>query len=298
MKRSASCLFPSREPSGLTGGASGMGGIPLSTTHLTIGLVWWLLWMAVCGLVVVFAPAPARAQTVAWAPSTAPGAQPASAPGSESAAMQRELETLLRGASDEVSRDVSTSQGARPRVEVVLGQLDPRLKLAPCDKVRAYLPNGARLWGRTRVGLRCEQGPVRWNVYWPLTVKVWAKAVVAVVPLKPGTILTAADLRIAEVDVAESISPAVLDPREIIGRSVIRGVAPGQGLRQDDVRLRRWFAAGDVVRITVKGSGFAATSEGQALAHGDEGQCVRIRVDSGRVLCARPIAERQAEVTL
>ncbi|HET6789269.1 MAG TPA: flagellar basal body P-ring formation chaperone FlgA, partial [Aquabacterium sp.] len=167
-----------------------------------------------------------------------------------------------------------------------------------CDKVRAYLPDGTRLWGRTRVGLRCEQGSVRWNVYWPLTVKVWAPAVVAVVPLKPGTILSAADLRISEVDVAESISPAVLDPREIIGRSVIRGIAPGQGLRQDDVRLRRWFAAGDVVKVTVKGAGFAASAEGQALSHGDEGQCVRIRVDSGRVLCARPMAERQAEVTL
>lgn len=290
MKRSAFCLFPSREPSGLTGGASGMGDIPLSTTHLTMGLVWWLLWMAVCVLVVAFAPAQARAQAVAWAPSTAPA--------TESATLQRELETLLRGATDQVSQDVASLPGARPRVEVVLGQLDPRLKLAPCDKVRAYLPNGTRLWGRTRVGLRCEQGSVRWNVYWPLTVKVWAPAVVAVVPLKPGTILSAADLRISEVDVAESISPAVLDPREIIGRSVIRGVAPGQGLRQDDVRLRRWFAAGDVVRITVKGSGFAATAEGQALSHGDEGQCVRIRVDSGRVLCARPMAERQAEVTL
>lgn len=280
-----------------------MGDIPLSTTHLTMGLVWWLLWMVVCGLAVLFAPAQARAQqTVAWAPATSggptPSPQEAPSSASESAALQRELETLLRGATDQVSKDVTALPGARPRVEVVLGKLDPRLKLAPCDKVRAYLPDGTRLWGRTRVGLRCEQGSVRWNVYWPLTVKVWAPAVVAVVPLKPGTILSAADLRISEVDVAESISPAVLDPREIIGRSVIRGIAPGQGLRQDDVRLRRWFAAGDVVKVTVKGAGFAASAEGQALSHGDEGQCVRIRVDSGRVLCARPMAERQAEVTL
>jgi len=48
--------------------------------------------------------------------------------------------------------------GMAPQIEVELGELDPRLKLAPCQRIRAYLPTGANLWGRSRVGLRCEQG--------------------------------------------------------------------------------------------------------------------------------------------
>src|SRR5947209_20275302 len=33
------------------------------------------------------------------------------------------------------------------RVDVQVGQLDPRLRLAPCQKVEPYLPAGTRLWG-------------------------------------------------------------------------------------------------------------------------------------------------------
>jgi flagella basal body P-ring formation protein FlgA len=183
-------------------------------------------------------------------------------------------------------------------VEVVLGKLDPRLKLAPCDKVNTYLPDGARLWGRTHVGMRCVKGAVPWNVYWPVTVKVWSSAVVATVPLKPGSIVTAADLRVSEVDLAESPSAAVVNLKDVIGRTVTRLIDPGRSLRVDDVRMRRWFAAGDPVRVVVQGEGFAATTQGVAISHGDEGQCARIRLEGQRVLCAQPVAAQLAEVTL
>jgi len=37
--------------------------------------------------------------------------------------------------------------------------------------------------GRTRIGLRCTQGATAWNVYLPLTVKVFAPALAAAAPL-------------------------------------------------------------------------------------------------------------------
>ena len=58
------------------------------------------------------------------------------------------------------------------RIEIEPGQLDPRLKLTPCRRIEPYLPTGSTAWGRTRVGLRCLQGPTRWNVYLPVTVRV------------------------------------------------------------------------------------------------------------------------------
>jgi flagellar basal body P-ring formation protein FlgA len=280
-----------------------VGDIPLTGANLTAGLLWLLLWAAVC-LLAMFSSS-GHAQSVAWAaPSAAVGSagstQPEPAPREAPAlgGIQQELVNMLKGRSDQVNLEGVLPAGVRPRVEVVLGQLDPRLKLAPCEKVNAYLPEGSRLWGRTRVGLRCEQGSVHWNVYWPVTVRVWGPAVVAVVPLKPGSLVSAADLRLAEVDLAESNSPAILKAEEVIGRSVVRVIEPGQGLRQDDVRMRRWFAAGEPVEVMVRGEGFAIASGGTALSHGDEGQCARIRVDSGRVLCGRPVGERRAEVAL
>ena len=184
------------------------------------------------------------------------------------------------------------------RVEVSLGQLDPRIRLAPCDRVKAYLPEGAQLWGRTRVGLRCEQGTVRWNVYWPVQVKVWGQALVATVPLRPGSVVSASDVAMAEVDLAASDSPALARSADVVGRSVQRSISPGQSLRQDDVKARRWFAAGDPVRLNVKGPGFMVAADGVALSPGDEGRCARVRTEQGRVLCGQPVGERLVEVTL
>ena len=49
------------------------------------------------------------------------------------------------------------------RVEVTLGELDPRLRLAPCNRIDPFVPPGQRLWGRSKVGLRCADG-ARWTV--------------------------------------------------------------------------------------------------------------------------------------
>ena len=86
------------------------------------------------------------------------------------------------------------------RVEVVPGPLDPRLNLAPCQKVDVFMPAGQRAWGRTRIGLKCLQGPVAWSVTLPLTVRLWAPALVAAGPLPAGTVLSASHLRMLEVE--------------------------------------------------------------------------------------------------
>jgi flagella basal body P-ring formation protein FlgA len=187
---------------------------------------------------------------------------------------------------------------APPRIEVLLGELNPRLKLAPCQKVAAYIPQGQKLWGRTRVGLRCEQGAVRWNVFWPVTVKVWGSGLVLAAAIEPGQQLGPQDIKVAEVDLAESTSPPVLDLSEALGRLAQRRLPEGHSLRQSDLKARRWFSAGDPVRLHVKGAGFMAASEGTALGHGDEGRCARIRTSQGRVLCAYPKGNGLAEITL
>lgn len=187
--------------------------------------------------------------------------------------------------------------GMAPQIEVELGELDPRLKLAPCQRIRAYLPTGANLWGRSRVGLRCEEG-ARWNIFWPVTVKVWAPAVVVSRSLPAGTVLEASDLSLARVDLAAGGSQAVLRPEEALGRTLARTLTQGAELRQADLKVRRWFQSGDPVKLVVRGAGFQAAATGTAMAHGDEGRCARVRMESGRILCAQPVGERLAELSL
>jgi flagella basal body P-ring formation protein FlgA len=179
-----------------------------------------------------------------------------------------------------------------------VGQLDPRLHLAPCLRVEPYLPAGSRLWGRTRIGLRCTQGSAAWNVYLPVTVKLFGRALVATTPLAMGSVLTAADVAQAEVDLAEDSSAAVSQVDLAVGRTLTRSLNPGQSLRQSYLRARQWFAAGETVKVVAAGEGFSVAGEGQALTPGVEGQPARVKTESGRVLTGMPTADHRVDLAL
>jgi flagella basal body P-ring formation protein FlgA len=191
----------------------------------------------------------------------------------------------------------NTGAGAH-RVEVVIGQLDPRLHLAPCQRIEPYLPVGVRLWGKARIGLRCKEGATPWNVYLPITVKVYGQALVVPAGAAAGAIVTANDLAEAEVDLAEEFSPAIVDAKLAEGRVLAQAIRPGQTLRQSQLKARQYFVAGETVRVVASGDGFALESEGQALNNGIEGQPAKVRTESGRVLTGVPSGERRVEVAL
>lgn len=183
------------------------------------------------------------------------------------------------------------------RVEVEVGALDPRLRLAPCERVEPYLPAGTRLWGRSRIGLRCAAGAVAWKVYLPLTVRVYAPATVAARALPAGALLAAGDLQSAEVDLAAGKMP-ITAPEAAIGRKLARALAAGEPLRGSDLRPLQWFAAGETVQIEAVGAGFRISSEAQALTPGMEGQPARLRTSAGKILSALPVGERRVEIKL
>ena len=185
-----------------------------------------------------------------------------------------------------------------PRFEISIGQLDARLRLAPCERVEPYLPEGVRLWGKARIGLRCAQGASKWNVYLPITVKAFGPALVANGGVAAGSVLAAADLAVAEVDLAEDASAAVANHMLAVGRVLARPLKAGQSLRQSHLKLRQWFAAGDTVNVVAQGAGFSVAGDAQALTNGVEGQPARVRTDGGRVLIGLPVGERRMELSL
>ncbi len=187
---------------------------------------------------------------------------------------------------------------ASARVEVELGRLDPRLRLAPCDQIQPYLPPNQRMWGRTRIGIRCLSGPTKWNVSLPLTIRVFAPAYVAVTDLPVGTELTQERLRLAETDIAGEAGVIFTQPEAWMGRHLAKGLMAGEALRSTDLKLRQWVQPGDRVQVQASGDGYAVSGEGQAMGVGLEGQDVRIRFDNGRMVTGRTVGERKVEVLL
>ncbi|MGI9218142.1 MAG: flagellar basal body P-ring formation chaperone FlgA [Hydrogenophaga sp.] len=170
------------------------------------------------------------------------------------------------------------------RPEVVVGTLDTRLRLAPCNKVEAHLPTGTRLWGRSRIGLRCVDGPTRWNVFVPVTVKAWGPAWVLRHPVASGATLSQDDAEMAEIDWAEQPASVLASPALWVGRQAAYSLQPGQALRQNMVRAAPAFAAGAMVKVSSAGTGFQVVVTGEAMAPGIEGQPTRVRLPGGKVV--------------
>ena len=175
--------------------------------------------------------------------------------------------------------------GAAPlRLAVTVGALDKRLTLAPCATVEPYIPPGMRLWGKTRLGLRCIDGNARWTVFLPVQVKAFGQAWVVKGDIAAGAVLGEDDAVLAEVDWAQDNSSVLADPVMWVGQTASRLLGTGQTLRQGMVKPAQVFQAGAMVRIQARGPGFVVTSDGQALSAGVIGAQARVRIDSGRVL--------------
>ena len=248
------------------------------TAHPRID-AWLALGLRIVALVVL-------ALAVPLAHAQAPDA------GAIDAALQRQVRQLA------LQAQPTTGAVGAPRIEVAVGQLDPRLRLAPCQRVEPYLPEGTRPWGKSRVGLRCTEGSAKWNVYLPITVKVFGPALVATSSLPAGSVIAATDIAQAEVDLAEDASSALANADLVVGRTLTRAVKPGQSLRQSHLKAHQWFAAGETVTVVAQGAGFSVAGEGQALNNGIEGQPVRVRTEGGRVLTGQPVGERRVELPL
>jgi flagella basal body P-ring formation protein FlgA len=183
------------------------------------------------------------------------------------------------------------------RVEVEVGHLDPRLQLKPCDRIEPFVPTGARLYGRSHIGLRCkERGS--WTVYLPITVHVYARVPVAARNLANGETLKAADVAFEERDISAPGMGPFPTAEQIEGRILVRGYLAGQPIVSTAFRPNPVVANGDPVKVIVRGSGFSIVTTGVALSQANEGQPLRVKLESGKTVqgVARP--GKQVEVAI
>lgn len=181
------------------------------------------------------------------------------------------------------------TSGVSGRVEVQIGSPDARLHLASCAKMRPFIPNGARLWGRTMLGVRCVEGAT-WQVFLPAWIRVYGQAPVAARPLNPGDSVAAGDVRMEEIELTRYPAGAVAELAQLGEMQLSRPLAVGQPLLRNQFHARQVIVQGDPVKLVYSGPGFAVSTQGRALSSATDGQSVRVVTESGRTLSgtARP----------
>lgn len=220
-------------------------------------------------------PGSANAAPAANTANAANAAQPAMPPG------QQDPESIRRAALAFLQQQIAGLPG---KTTATVTTAFPR-GLAACTTLEPFMPTGARLWGRTTVGVRCA-GERPWTVYLQAKVTVQATYYVAARQIAPGEPLSAADLVARDGDLTVLPLAVITDPAQAIGSTALARISAGLPLRQDLLKSAASVSAGQTVRVVAAGPGFTISAEGSALANAAPGQSVRVRMAAGQIVTA------------
>ncbi|WP_175758839.1 flagellar basal body P-ring formation chaperone FlgA [Burkholderia ambifaria] len=221
------------------------------------------------------APAPRAPTASTTAAQAAAAPQPATPPG------QQDPDAIRRTALAFLQQQIAGLPG---KSTATVAAAFPR-GLAACTTLEPFLPTGARLWGRTTVGVRCA-GERPWTVYLQAKVAVQATYYVAARQIAPGEPLTAADLVARDGDLTVLPLAVITDPAQAVGATALARISAGLPLRQDMLKSAASVSAGQTVRVVAAGPGFTISAEGSALANAAPGQSIRVRMAAGQIVTA------------
>jgi len=205
------------------------------------------------------------------APAWASTASPSASATQSHAAIRNTVEAFVR----------TQTQAIPGKVNIQVADIDGRIILPSCPEIEAFLPPGAQLNGNSSVGVRCNRQP-GWSLFVQVNVKISISILIAKKMLQQGQTLRAEDLGSLP---SESLQTGTLtDPAQAIGKIMKFGVAGGQILRQDMLRLPYSIKQGQTVKLLVVGAGFRVSAEGQALNNAAEGETTSARTASGQIV--------------
>ncbi len=211
--------------------------------------------------------------------------------GSPALAAPQQSHAAIRAAAVAFAQAQSKSLPGEVHIDVTA--IDSRLKLAPCDKLQAFLPAGAKPIGKTSIGVRCTDQP-GWSVFLQTDIKVSVDLLVANRPMAQGTVLSATDFGLQRGELGR---PGLLTaPEQAIGKILKFSIGAGQVLRQDMLRAPLLIRQGQTVTLRARGNGFVVSQEGHALNNAGKDEIVRVRTAGSQVISARTVADGVAEV--
>lgn len=209
-----------------------------------------------------------------------------------SSAAWQDTGTLVRLAHEHVARSLPESGG---RLVVTVVPPDERLRLPACATPLAETPEGQRLWGWTQVRVRCAVDG-GWAVGLRVRVQVFAPALLARRAVAPGQVLEADDLQVAEIDLTANPRAPLRDAALAVGRVVRVGLAAGQPVAAENLRLPLVVRRGAPVEVTATVGQVSATSAGTAEQDGAVGDLIRVKMPGGRMVQATVTGEGRVAV--
>jgi len=199
----------------------------------------------------------------------------ATAVSEELAAGTQSLAAIRAAAASYVKSQIPASAG---ETTIRVGELDSRLRLAPCPArdLSASLPPGATVQARLTVGVTCA-GPVHWTVYVPATIESRINVLVLTHAVNRDTRLTSADVTVEMRTTAGPGNAYLSGIPELSGRTVRRPLPAGTILAVEmftpDLIVRR----GQEVTLLSSGGAVEVRAAGRAMVDGAAGARIQVQ---------------------
>jgi flagellar basal body P-ring formation protein FlgA len=206
--------------------------------------------------------------------SVASGAQAFDAPQS--------LDAIRRVASEFVKSQIP---GEPNTIEISVGNLDERLRLAPCGQpLQASLPVGAAFRERTTVAVTCPAA-TRWTVYVPVSISTNVSALVLRHAAVRGARIRVEDVEVQTRKVPGTSASYLTNVSELTNRALRRPLPAGSVLTADAFEEMALVKRGQQVTLLAALGGIEVRATGLALADARAASRVRVQnMSSQRVV--------------
>lgn len=185
------------------------------------------------------------------------------------------------------------------QVSYELGNLDSRLRLAPCSNEPDVEFSGDP-WSSTRPRLMisCE-GERPWKLFLSSSLTIEGETLVAARPLSRGDRIREDMISTTSMTVNASRRKSISHRSELIGMELDRSITTGTAFTPDLVSAPDAVARGDHVIITARSGHFSVQSRGKALNNGRIGEQVLIEnLASSKTLRARITGPGHVEIPM
>lgn len=192
---------------------------------------------------------------------------------------QRQDPLLVQQAAQKFVEEQTSSLPGEVSLQVA--RPDARLNLAACDTLQAFLPKGARLWGKTNLGVRCL-APSAWTLYVQVQVQVFGDVIVTTRPINAGQLLSEDQLTKIKGELSNFPAGIATDMTQLLGQTTQHSLPAGAPVRLDGLRRAQIIQAGQLVRLRSSGPGFQVSTEARAIGGGSDGQIVQVKMPNGQ----------------
>ncbi len=171
-------------------------------------------------------------------------------------------------------------QAPHERIDINVGNLDNRLRLASCSyPVEFITQDQSGMGGNISVKAQCDSGKI-WSVHVPAQVTIYREIAIAGRDIARGEVISPAHINTNLVNVSSIRQAFLPEAGLIIGKEAKRNISKGEPFRTALLDAPTAVKRGELVTLESLAGSIKVSSTGTAMSDGRVGHKIRVRNNS------------------